>query len=52
VFSIHSAVLDVGYGTGRAVPLSWLAASLLVFATMVAIIAQATRRAASPVASL
>jgi membrane protease YdiL (CAAX protease family) len=44
VFSIHSAVLDVGYGTGREVPASWLAASLLVFAVMAAIIAQSTRR--------
>lgn len=43
VFSIHSAVLDVGYGTGREVPAAWLAASLLVFALMAAIIAQSTR---------
>jgi membrane protease YdiL (CAAX protease family) len=44
VFSIHSAVLDVGYGTGRDVPATWLAASLLICAVMVVIIAQSTRR--------
>jgi membrane protease YdiL (CAAX protease family) len=49
VFSIHSAVLDVGYGTGREVPVSWLAASLLICAAMVAIIAQSTRRPVSAV---
>jgi membrane protease YdiL (CAAX protease family) len=52
VFSIHSAVLDVGYGTGREVPLSWLAASLLVFVAAAAIIAQATPRAARSAASI
>jgi membrane protease YdiL (CAAX protease family) len=44
VFSIHSAVLDVGYGTGREVPGTWLLASLLVFAAMVVVIARGTRQ--------
>jgi membrane protease YdiL (CAAX protease family) len=44
VFSIHSAVLDVGYGTGREVPGTWLLASLLVFAAMVLVIERATRQ--------
>jgi membrane protease YdiL (CAAX protease family) len=43
VISIHSAVLDVGYGTGHTVPGSWLFGSLVVFAVMVAIIVQSTR---------
>lgn len=43
VFSIHSAVLDVGYGTGREVPGTWLAGSLVVFAAMVVVIARQTR---------
>lgn len=44
VFSIRSSVLDVGYGTGQAVPTSWLVGSLVVFAAMVAIIVQATAK--------
>jgi membrane protease YdiL (CAAX protease family) len=44
VFSIHSAVLDVGYGTGREVPGAWLLASLLVFAAMVLVVARGTRQ--------
>jgi membrane protease YdiL (CAAX protease family) len=43
VFTIHSAMLDVGYGTGREVPGAWVLGSLVVFAVMVAIIAQGTR---------
>jgi membrane protease YdiL (CAAX protease family) len=43
VFSIHSATLDVGYGTGRELPMSWLIGSLLVFACATGLIAQATR---------
>ncbi|HKP57848.1 MAG TPA: CPBP family intramembrane glutamic endopeptidase [Polyangiales bacterium] len=43
VLSIHSATLDVGYGTGRELPMSWLIGSLLVFACAAWSIAQATR---------
>ena len=43
VLSIHSAVLDVGYGTGREVPLSWLFGSLVVFAAAALIIARESR---------
>jgi membrane protease YdiL (CAAX protease family) len=43
VFSIHSATLDVGYGTGRELPMSWLIGSLLVFACASGVIARTTR---------
>lgn len=45
VFSIHNAVLDVGYGTGRELPVSWLIASLIVFMAAALVIANATRPA-------
>ncbi len=43
VLSIQSAVLDVGYGTGRELPTSWLIASVVVFAVAAAVIVQSTR---------
>jgi membrane protease YdiL (CAAX protease family) len=43
VLSIHSATLDVGYGTGRELPMSWLIGSLLVFACAAWTILQTTR---------
>jgi membrane protease YdiL (CAAX protease family) len=43
VLSIQSDTLDVGYGTGHELPMSWLIGSLLVFACAAAAIAQATR---------
>lgn len=43
VFSIHSSVLDVGYGTGREVPSEWLFGSLGVFVVAVIVITRETR---------
>ena len=48
VFSIHAAVLDVGYGTGHALPVSWLIASLLVFAVAALVIVNGTRPPDAP----
>ena len=48
VISIHSAVLDVGYGTGRDVPREWLVGSLAVFVVAVMVIARSTRVPAGP----
>jgi membrane protease YdiL (CAAX protease family) len=43
VLSIHSATLDVGYGTGRELPMSWLIGSVLVFACAAFAIVRLTR---------
>jgi membrane protease YdiL (CAAX protease family) len=43
VVSIHSATLDVGYGTGRDLPMSWLIGSTLVFACAAGTILHTTR---------
>jgi membrane protease YdiL (CAAX protease family) len=42
VFSIQSSVMDVGYGTPNALPLSWLVASLALFAASAVLIARST----------
>ena len=43
VLSIHSSVMDVGYGTPNALPLSWLVASLALFALSTVLIVRSTR---------